>query len=371
MRGPFHYVYLIYALFRVDTRVKHRTIRHAITHLMNKALPQRCQIRNLKEIVQQYIGQYPKIRVFMESVFAPLEISSEHVMELLDNQHMLFMFLKLFVVSRVDEIPPLVVHLQGRCNWRSFSDSVKLICHRVQKTIQQNLSRGVHLLENVESVIVYMSRIQVRNIMSPCFMHLLQTLFGWSDLDKTGDIVPRTNALTNDPISILSSRILENYGMSMFGAHYARECMQMYLKDANKNNLHEQLNKLSEADHAYFTWALCDIKSRRIVSVIPNVVDSSIHLYLCCVCHDVKNTLTTFTSLRDIMYDAEMNCLYCVKKREKMCRERQLKRISMHRNYVVLGLDVYCICRLCGILHRMPTSRYSQTGRLCDTCRPS
>ena len=94
MRDPFHYVYLIYALFRVDTRVKHRTIRHAITHLMNKALPQRCQIRNLKEIVQQYIGQYPKIRAFMESVFAPLEISAEHVTELLEHQHMLFMFLK-------------------------------------------------------------------------------------------------------------------------------------------------------------------------------------------------------------------------------------------------------------------------------------
>ena len=271
-------------------------------------------------------------------------------------------------MSRIDEIPPLVVHLQGRCNWRSFSDSVKLICHRVRETIHQNLSRGMHLLENVESVIIYMSRIQVRNIMSPCFMHLLQSMSGWSDLDKCSDIVPEPNALTRQPISILSSRILENYGMSTFGAYYARGCMQTYLKDANKNNLFERLNELSETDHECFTRTLRDIKSRRVVAVIPNSVESSTRLYLCGVCHDVKNTLTTFTSLRDIMYDAEADCLYCVKKRDKACRERQLQMISMNRNYVALGSNVYCICRNCGILHRMLTSRYSKHGRICDTC---
>ena len=85
------------ALFRVDVRVKHRTIRNAISHLLNKALPQRCQIRNLKEIVAQYIKTYPSIKLFLVEVGAQVGILADDVLALTEHQRVLFQLLKLFL----------------------------------------------------------------------------------------------------------------------------------------------------------------------------------------------------------------------------------------------------------------------------------
>ena len=369
MRGPFSYVYIVYALFREDTRVKERTIRHAITHLLNKALPQRCQIRNLKEIVQQYIVHYPEIRVFIDAVFAPLGAdASAHVDAMLQHQHMLFMFLKRFVVARVDECPPLMLHLQSRCNWFSFSESVKMICHRVAQTFRENLSNGVDPLGHIESIIVYMSRMQVRNIMSPCFMDAISALLHWS----AEDVVPVTldaRPLTRNPMSILSSRILENYGLSTWGAHHVRASLRAYLKDSNKNALLERIATLGEHDTGVLRASVQLIQSYRVVSAIPTPTRSDIRLYICDVCHDTKNTLTTFTSLRDIMYDATLDTLYCVKKRNAECRSRPLRIIPMDCTYVVIGSKLYGICDLCAVLYCTVPSRYVNDRRLCSACQ--
>ena len=369
MRGPFSYVYVVYALFREDTRVKERTIRHAITHLLNKALPQRCQIRNLKEIVQQYIVHYPEIRVFIDAVFAPLGVeASAHIEALMGHQHMLFMFLKRFVVARVDECPPLMLHLQSRCNWFSFSESVKMICHRVTQTFQENLSNGVEPLEHIETIIIYMSRMQVRNIMSPCFMDAIGALLHYF----AEDVVPvelDARPLMRDPMLALSTRILENYGMSTWGAHHVRASLRVYLKDSNKNALLERVATLGEHDMKVLRAAMKHIQSYRVVSAIPTPTRSDIRLYICDVCHDTKNTLTTFTSLRDIMYDAANDALFCVKKRNMECRSRPLRIIPMDSTYVVIGSKIYGICALCAVLYCTVASRYTNDRRLCSTCR--
>ena len=139
--------------------------------------------------------------------------------------------------------------------------------------------------------------------------------------------------------------------------------MQTYLKDANKNNLFQQLDRLSSiADGRCIKAVLTDdffVSQRERDSDFDMQRDSNVHLRH--VCREIKNTLTTFTSLRDIMYDARNDSLYCVNKRNPRCREQQLHSITMDHTYIVLGSTVYGICPLCGILFSSIISRLYDT----------
>ena len=358
MRGPFKYAYVAHALFRIDTRAKQKTIKYAITHLLNKALPQRCQIRNLKEIVHQYVREYPEIMSFMHEVMKPL---GEHCDFFLEHQHVLFMFMKLFIVRRIHNIPPLLTHLRGRCNWSRFEISVESICARIQLIAPQKSMK-------ITEIINYMNRMQMRNIMAPCFFHLFQYLIGWST-DTTSDFIHlKQNIVTFTPIKLMNSRVLEHLGMTTWEAYQIRGAMTQFLVDSNKNALCTTLNAIDTRNILKNT--LRSIVARRKIHTINTEKPSEISLYICPVCEDIKNTLTSFTSLRSIVYDYDSNTIFCTKKRNAQCGDVELFTISMDRTAVLLNEKLYIICGNCAQL-KISKSTYGAQScvHICDECR--
>lgn len=334
---------MLNALFRVDVRVKHRTINNAIAHLLNKALPQRCQIRNLKEIVIQYMKLYPPIRIWITQLAN--SVGLRHIHGLMEQQRVLFALLKLFVVQRVSEIPPIHAHMQQRCDWNSFSCTIHRTCARIKLVVQSNYEHGLDPLHGIESAVMYMTRVQPRNILQPCMMTLLRQLC-MVQLGGT-QFVLTDHAPLRDARTMLSTRLFENYGMSTQAAYSIRSAFSDYLRDANKNLLHTRLATLSEHSVRILVGILKALTQRRILHTLRANWESDITLCICRVCHEVKNTLVDFTSLRDIVYDCDKNIVCCVKKRSELCRSTPLMHICMNKNMVVVKGLTYVICSAC------------------------
>ena len=332
--------------------MKHRTIRNAISHLLNKALPQRCQIRNLKEIVAQYIKMYPSIKLFLQEVAAQVTIREEDILILTEHQRVLFQLLKLFVVKRVFEIPPLREHLQQRCDWNSFSNTIRRTCARIRLVVQSNYTRACSPLHGMENAILYMTRVQPRNILQPCMMTLLRQLgFGCTN-SMLCDTPPLQDARV-----MLSTRVFENYGMSTQSAFNVRGALSEYLRDANKNLLNTKLSAIPKYDHGILMCIIRSITQRRFMSVESATWNTDITLCICRVCHEVKNTMCNFTSLRDVIYDVNKCIVCCVKKRSKLCRDTELLHIPMNKRCITVNSNTYSICEKCGSLYSRVCAR--------------
>lgn len=353
---------LLDAIFRVDVRAKNRTVYSAITHLLNKALPQRCQIRNLKEIVCGYMKTYPGVRVFMSYVCSLVNVSD--VSDLVEHQHLLFILLKYFVVRCVDTMPALRAHLQQRCNWAHFRSVVTATCERVRELVSQNLERAEYALLGVDTVVRTIARTQSRNTLMPCMATLL------NHVEQT---MPRaTRYLTagvplRDARDMLTTRLLENYGMSIFGAFSFRHACSTYMQDGHKNPLSMVIASLCAHDVRSLRGVLGTIAEQRELSMLRASWRTSIRLCVCTVCYDVKNTCAPFTTLRDVVYDSTTRSVCCVKKRNALCRATPLLQLSLNERCVYVGDKAYGVCDTCATLVCILRSHHAAPRR-CKQC---
>lgn len=179
-----------------------------IVHLMCKALPQRCQIRNLREIIANYCQTDDLVHQFMRNAllcsllgmykhcksrlnwkarksvlrrFVYLNPNRMQMQEWLFAmyQHLLFYIIKEFLTFSMGMIPALYNELCRTYKWHVFEQTVHVAMDNVRKSIQVNVLRSTQISEwlgNVESTLMQVNKQQLGNLFRPQRQTFTQTV---------------------------------------------------------------------------------------------------------------------------------------------------------------------------------------------------
>ena len=167
-----------------------------VVHLMCKALPQRCQIRNLREIISNYCMQNDRVYKFMfKTLLCSLIGGYSHCKFELDcdvrvkvlkklwynppsrgqmqawvfstYQNLLFYIIKEHLVYTMDCIPSLYEIVKTTYKWADFESSVISAMDEVRRLVQKNTRTSDNImgwLEGVENILAMTSKSQLQNL---------------------------------------------------------------------------------------------------------------------------------------------------------------------------------------------------------------
>jgi len=170
-----------------------------IVHLMCKALPQRCQIRNLREIISNYCKTDDLVHEFMRSAllcsllgmykhcrFRPswkvrkklirkFIYSKPNRMQLQEwlftsYQHLLFYIIKEFLTYSMFLIPALYGELCNTYKWNIFEKTVHTAMDSVRESVEQNIDRSKTIkdwLFKIETALTHVNKQQLGNLYRP------------------------------------------------------------------------------------------------------------------------------------------------------------------------------------------------------------
>lgn len=167
--------------------------KHPLVHLISKALPQRCQIRNLSDILRQYSRDHDYVFNFVIScmkasllglykhavVRPPFhvrraliqEFNEKSKMEFLswildDNQQLLFYIIKEFLIFSCKFIPALYSEILLRYNWTKFEDGVKMAMNTVRRYTTFDADQPMKF-KDVESMLASVNKQQIHHLYRP------------------------------------------------------------------------------------------------------------------------------------------------------------------------------------------------------------
>ena len=167
-----------------------------IVHLCCKALPQRCQVRNLREIISNYCIQTTKVYMFMYKTlvcsliggYTPcnFEMDCKTRVKVLRKlwynppsrgqmqawvfstyQNLLFYIIKEHLVYSMGCIPSLCEVVKRTYKWADFETSVIGAMDEVRKLVQSNTEKSNNImgwLEGVENILSLTSKSQLQNL---------------------------------------------------------------------------------------------------------------------------------------------------------------------------------------------------------------
>lgn len=170
-----------------------------IVHLMCKALPQRCQIRNLREIISNYCRTDDLVHEFMRSALlcsllgmyqhnktrlswrARKKILKRFVYDKPNRtqlqewlfttyQHLLFYIIKEFLTYSMRMIPALYEELCNTYKWTTFEKTVWNAMDSVRNIVEGNVSRHNSIqdwLGQIESNLMQVNKQQLGNLYRP------------------------------------------------------------------------------------------------------------------------------------------------------------------------------------------------------------
>lgn len=179
-----------------------------VVHLMCKALPQRCQIRNLREIIANYCQTDDLVHEFMRSAllcsilgmykhckkrmgwkaraavirrFIYLKPNRMQMQEWLftNYQHLLFYTIKEFLTFSMAMIPALYGELCRTYKWHTFEKTVHAAMDSVRGNIESNIERSTAIhdwLSQVESTLMQVNKQQLGNLFRPQRQTFTQTV---------------------------------------------------------------------------------------------------------------------------------------------------------------------------------------------------
>ena len=164
-----------------------------ICHLLSKALPQRCTIRNLKDILSKYVREHDSCYIFVlgcmkasllgaykNSVVRPPFLKRVRLIETFqtltkammlsfinnDHQQLLFFTLKEFTIFGVSKLPAILSQLQRHYHWVEFKKSVKKAMNIV-RTYKQFDYVDPLAFKNIESIFASINKSQVHHLFRP------------------------------------------------------------------------------------------------------------------------------------------------------------------------------------------------------------
>jgi len=169
-----------------------RSKNNPIVHILSKGLPQRCQIRNMREILNKYSRKHDAVYNFifaalkcsllgmykMCSVRPPLKkrirlyrnfnrISKAELLQWMigDHQQLLFYVIKEFLIFGVRDIPSIYKEIERRYYWDKFESCVNRAMNTVRNNIEDS-SRIMHFV-GIESQLVAINKQQVHHLFRP------------------------------------------------------------------------------------------------------------------------------------------------------------------------------------------------------------
>ena len=170
-----------------------------IVHLMCKALPQRCQIRNLREIISNYCQTDDLVHEFMrKALLCSLLGMYQHCKKRLSwdtrkqiirrflyakpnraqmqewlftiYQHLLFYIIKEFLTYSMCMIPSLYDELCNTYKWTLFESTVQSAMDSVRRTVEKNVRQSSAIqdwLGQIESTLMQVNKQQLGNLYRP------------------------------------------------------------------------------------------------------------------------------------------------------------------------------------------------------------
>ncbi len=179
-----------------------------VVHLLCKALPQRCQIRNLREIISNYCKQDDKVYDFMsKTVLCSILGAYSHSEQILSwearipiirrfiysppnrtqmqewlfagYQHFLFYVIKEFLTYGIRLIPSLFSEIKETYKWTIFESCVRTAMDSMRKNIELNISSSNTIegwLSNAEPMLMNINKQQLGNLFRPQRMTFTQTV---------------------------------------------------------------------------------------------------------------------------------------------------------------------------------------------------
>lgn len=192
---------------------ENKTKMKPVVHLMCKALPQRCQIRNLREIISNYCQTDDTVHEFMRSallcsllgmyehcrfrlswssrkeIIRRLIYSNPNRTQLQEwlftnYQHLLFYTIKEFMTFSMPMIPALYDELCVTYKWNTFEKTVRTAMDSARETVQNNIkiSSSIHdWMEHVENALVLVNKQQLVHLYRPQRHSFCQTILTLCD----------------------------------------------------------------------------------------------------------------------------------------------------------------------------------------------
>jgi len=207
-----------------------------IVHLMCKALPQRCQIRNLREIIANYCQTDDLVHHFMRNALLCSLLgmyrhcktrlnwrARKHILRRLVYlkpnrmqmqewlfamyQHLLFYIIKEFLTYSMWMIPALYDELCRTYQWHTFETTVHAAMDNVRANIQENVLRSTKIpewLSHVESMLMQVNKQQLGNLFRPQRQTFTQTVIHICErIDETARQVNPHVAFPKEYIELL------------------------------------------------------------------------------------------------------------------------------------------------------------------------
>ena len=192
-----------------------------IVHLLCKALPQRCQIRNLREIISNYCKQSDQVYDFMSKtvlcsilgayshskyvlswkarfyvikrfIYSPPNRTQMQEWLFTGYQHFLFYVIKEFLTYSIRLIPSLFAEIRETYKWDLFESCVRNAMDAMRETIEKNIPHSYTIggwLSNAEPMLVSVNKQQLGNLFRPQRMTFTQTILNICEkLDEENDI---------------------------------------------------------------------------------------------------------------------------------------------------------------------------------------
>lgn len=367
---------IISALFRAETRGRTAAFRSAMSHLISKALPQRCQIRNLKEIVLQYRRQFNSFNAIIDSIvafgmtYAPFSHPKliKYVTERMhrgatpcenSEQIVTFTYLKFFVYMCIDSIRPLHEHMMKVCNWFKF-------CRAVDNDVQKlNMLFLRSLLRDEPHTNLKITMQNMRNTMIPTISHALHYITQWNAkrLRRLG-LISKT-IVHCDSVSVPKSvkRIISDPLQSP-ECREIKKVIDLYGAGANKKSLYSNLESLSASALSLLSSVLNFSASRSSMMVQHyQGIPTNIKVFMCHRCVVVKNSRQPYTSLSKVIFDFHSKEVFCA----NCSSNTALKPIDMNTGTIIFSKkkNIHFVCERCLHLCNVPIN---DSPSICQKC---
>jgi len=179
-----------------------RSKSNPIVHVLSKGLPQRCQIRNMREILNKYsrkhdlvydfilacikcslLGMYktcvvrPGLRVRIRLYRKFNNLSKVEMLQWMlgDHQQLLFYVIKEFLIFGVRDIPSIYMEIERRYFWDKFEQCVNKAMNTVRAHIED--SENIMQFRGIESQMIAINKQQVHHLFRPT-RHLFCNVIG-------------------------------------------------------------------------------------------------------------------------------------------------------------------------------------------------
>ncbi len=275
--------YVVQCSFFSDTRSK----SNPIVHLLSKSLPQRCTIRNLREIVSNYCRKYEDVYNFVLGCLKcslmglyetckdrpPLEIriklfrkfkdiSKAQMLQWMmrDHQQLLFYTMKEFLVYGVRQVPSMYDEIKQRYYWDKFEKCVE----KAMNTVRKYVCNEVDILsfKGVEAQLSLINKQQIHHLYRPTKHQFCRMVYNECDkLDDANCVVHISqrfdqsykslifNMAIRQPASkAIPYKWLEYFQVKKDVIRKINHIQDIYIHEGSKSSLRSFLSKLSRYD---------------------------------------------------------------------------------------------------------------------------